>query len=103
MVTTRKAPLALAMFGALFVAGIGFSSSPANAQSDINGEADLLVQLFMSLTLPGDFRNAKSTIIPLELWDSKLLESTHNHMEGLSEDKFDKMRGETKGQVSTAD
>ena len=103
MIATCKAPLALAMFGALFVAGIGFSNSPANAQSDINGEADLLVQMFMSLSLPGGFGGVKSTVIPLQLWDSKLLESTHHHVDSISDDKFEKMRGETKGAVSTAE
>ena len=100
MVATRKAPLALAMFGALFVAGIGFLNSPANAQSDVNGEASLLVQMFMSLALPGESAGAKSTVIPLELWDSKLLKWTHSHVEGISGNKFDKMRGETTGEVS---
>ena len=103
MIAACKAPLALATFGALLVAGIGFSSSPANAQSDVNGEADLLVQMFMSLAVPDDLREPKITVIPLELWDNRLLESTHGNVEILSNDKFEKLRGETKGAESTAE
>ena len=77
------------------------SNSPANAQSDINGEADLLVQLLMSLAVPDDFRDTSGTVVPLQLWDNKSLKTTHNDVESNSGDTFDKRLGETMGEAST--